>query len=62
MTFIINARALKVIPRFHVPHKLRARSVYWHEVDSRPCLCETLHGHCWVVACPCGRHEGEISG
>ncbi len=55
-----DARGLRLIERFRLPAKLRARSAYQHEVDSRPCLCETLHGHCYAVACPCGRHEGEV--
>lgn len=62
MSTLLDARPLKLIPRFLVPPKMRGRSVYWHEVRSRPCLCETLHGHCFMVTCPCGRHEGEISG
>jgi hypothetical protein len=58
---LLDARPLKLVRRFHVHTKLRGRSLYWHKIDMRPCLCKTLHGHCWAVACPCGRHEGEIN-
>lgn len=58
---LLDARPLKLIQRFALPSKRKARSLYWHEIDMRPCLCETLHGHCWAVRCPCGRHEGEMS-
>lgn len=56
-----DARVLKLVQRFTLPSKLKARSLYWHEIDMRPCLCETLHGHCRAVQCPCGGHEGEMS-
>lgn len=60
MADLLDARPLNPIPRFALHPKRRARSIYWHEVDSRPCLCETFHGHCFALPCPCGRHEGEV--
>lgn len=55
-----DARPLRLIRPWPLPAKRRAQSVYWHWIDSHPCLCETLHGHCFVVTCPCVRHTGEV--
>jgi hypothetical protein len=58
MADLLDARPLRRIRHFGIVTRNRAESRHWHEVDSRPCECDTLHGHC--PGCPCGRHEGEV--
>jgi hypothetical protein len=59
---VIDARPLRLICRLPIrrgrdyPH-----SIAWHRIDSQPCQCHSLHGHCFAVVCPCPRHEGEIN-
>lgn len=59
---MIDARRLKLIPAWrYTPFRSRARSIEQHRIDSRPCLCHSLHGHCHTVECPGPRHEGETN-
>lgn len=58
---LLDARHLTLIQHFHLHTKRRGQSQHWHAIRSRPCLCDTLHGHCRAITCPCRRHEGEIS-
>jgi hypothetical protein len=62
---LLDARPLKLIGKLSLGTGKRymrnqPHSIARHRIDSQPCKCHTLHGHCYAVVCPCPRHEGEI--